>query len=230
MIPLRDENPIRIFPYVTVGIIAINILVFIYEMLQGTHLEDKIMQFAAIPYNITHLGSPAVLLTLVTSLFFHAGLFHLFGNMLYLWVFGNNIEERLGYIRFIIFYFACGIIATLGHIISVSDSKLPMIGASGAVSGVLGAYLLLYPRARVLVLVPLFYFWRIIKVKALWFLLFWIALQFISGTASSLVMDTQARGGVAWFAHITGFFAGIFFCLFLKKEKNTDREATGDNL
>jgi len=219
MIPLRDENPTATFPFITITIIVINALVFIYELTLGNQIQDRIIHLAVIPYNIIHMSNPAVLLTLITSLFFHAGFAHIFGNMLYLWVFGNNIEDRLGHIRFIFFYLFCGIIATFGHIITAFDSKLPVIGASGAISGVLGAYLLLYPNAKVLVLLPLFYYWRITKVKAWWFLVFWIILQFLYGT-TSFALGESGKGGVAWFAHIAGFFAGILFLrLFLKEKK-----------
>lgn len=218
MIPLRDENPTRTFPFITIAIILLNILVFIYELVQGEGLQDKIMQFAVIPYNLAHLAGPRVLLTLITSLFFHAGFAHLFGNMLYFWVFGNNIEDRLGHIRFIFFYIICGVIATFGHVITAWDSQLPVIGASGAVSAVLGAYLILYPRAKVLVLIPLFFIWRIARVQAMWFLVFWIVLQFLYGTATSALAGS-GRGGVAWFAHIAGFFSGILFLRLLLKRR-----------
>jgi len=211
MIPLRDENPTRTFPFVTLAIIAANILVFIYEFNLGSRLEDAIMHFAVIPYDVTHrIFDARVIFTLFSSLFFHGGIFHILGNMLYLWVFGNNIEDRLGHLRFVFFYFACGIFATIGHILFAVNSKTPLIGASGAISGVLGAYLILFPRARVLVLVPIFLFWRIIRISAKWFLLFWIALQFFNVTNSRVFMDAANDGGVAWFAHIGGFFAGIF--------------------
>lgn len=219
MIPLKDENPTRRFPFVTIIIIALNILVFIYELTLGSRLPEEISLFAVTPYKIMHMSNPWVLVTLFTSLFFHAGFAHIFGNMLYLWVFANNIEDRLGHMRFLLFYLSCGIVATCGHIITDLDSKLPLIGASGAVSGVLGAYLLLYPRAKVLVLVPLFFIWRIIKLEAFWFLLFWVILQFIYGTTLAL-MHTSRGGGVAWFAHIAGFFAGMLFLGLLLKKKD----------
>jgi membrane associated rhomboid family serine protease len=230
MIPLRDENPTKIFPFITLAIILINTLVFIYELTQGNkQLQDKIMQFGVIPYNLVHLDEPKILFTLVTSLFFHAGFAHLFGNMLYLWVFGNNIEDRLGHIKFIFFYLLCGIVATLGHIVTAGNSKLPVIGASGAISGVLGAYLILYPRARVLVLIPLFYMWRIAKVQAGWFLAFWIILQILYATSASALTGGEEGGGVAWFAHIAGFFAGILFLrLFLKKDTGIINETSDD--
>ena len=213
----------------TIAIIIINTLVFIYELTQGQHLEDKIMQFAVIPYNLIHTHSPRVLLTLVTSLFFHAGLAHLFGNMLYLWVFGNNIEDRLGHLKFVFFYLLCGVVATFGHLLTNANSKIPVLGASGAISGVLGAYLILYPRAKVLVLIPLFYIWRIAKVQALWFLVFWIVLQFLyAGTTSALTIGEEGQG-VAWFAHIAGFFSGILFLrLFLRKDTRITDEINRD--
>jgi membrane associated rhomboid family serine protease len=191
---------------------VINVLVFIYELSLGSQLENKITLFAATPFSLVHMHNPLILGTLLTSLFLHAGFAHLLGNMLYLWVFGNNIEDKLGHLKFIFFYLSCGVVGTLGHILTSPNSKLPLIGASGAVSGVLGAYIILFPRARVLVLVFLFYFVRIIKVQAVWFLLFWIILQFLYGTTSFALMDASNKGGgVAWFAHVFGFFAGILF-------------------
>lgn len=222
MIPLKDENPTRTLSFVTIIIIIINILVFIYELKLGSALEDKIIQFAVIPSDIVHLKSPAVLLTLITSLFFHAGFAHLIGNMLYLWVFGNNIEDRLGHTRFIFFYLFCGIVATFGQILADLNSELPLLGASGAISGILGAYLVLYPRAKILVLVPLFYLWRIIKVPAMLFLGFWIIFQFFYGATSFALMNQSHQGGIAWFAHIAGFFAGILFLSLLLKRKKED--------
>lgn len=223
MIPLKDDNPTRIFPFVTLSIIIVNILIFIYELNLGNKLEDTIMYFAVIPYDVTHhIFDPRVILTLFSALFFHGGFSHILGNMLYLWVFGNNIEDRLGHLRFIFFYFACGIFATIGHIIFAVNSKTPVIGASGAISGILGAYLILYPKAKVLVLLPFFLIWRIIKVNARWFLLFWIALQFFNVTTSRVFMDTANEAGVAWFAHIGGFFAGIFLLWVLTPSEKTN--------
>ncbi len=225
MIPLRDENPSRSFPLVTLTIIIVNVLVFLYELRLGSGFEKLVMQYAAVPYDLTHnIFQPKVMFTLLTSLFLHGGLTHILGNMLYLWVFGNNIEDRLGHLRFILFYCACGVFATMGYVMFAVNSKLPLIGASGAISGVLGAYLILYPRAKILVLLPFFLFWRIIKVSAGWFLIFWIALQFIYGTGSRILMDASNESAVAWFAHIGGFFAGIFLLWVLspaqKKYRN----------
>jgi len=222
MIPLRDDNPTRTFPFVTLSIIIANILIFVYELNLGNRLEDTMMHFAVIPYDVTrHIIDPRVIFSLFSALFFHGGFAHIFGNMLYLWVFGNNIEDRLGHLRFIFFYFACGIFATIGHVIFALNSKTPLIGASGAISGILGAYLILYPKAKVLVLFPFFIFWRVFKVSARWFLLFWIVLQFINGTTSRTFMDASNEAGVAWFAHIGGFFAGIFLLWILTPPSKT---------
>ncbi|RKY31367.1 MAG: rhomboid family intramembrane serine protease [Candidatus Omnitrophota bacterium] len=225
MIPLKDENPTKTFPFVTIAIIIANVLVFIYELNLGEGLQDKISQFAVIPYNITHLTEPAALLTLVTSLFFHGGFAHIFGNMLYFWVFGNNIEDRLGHLRFIFFYILGGILATFGHILIAPDSKIPLIGASGAISAVLGAYVILYPRAKVLVLIPFFFLWRIVRIQAWWFLIFWIILQLFYGTASLASAQGAEMTGVAWFAHVGGFLAGILLLFFfLKRKKKKDKK------
>lgn len=205
-IPLKDENPTYRFPYVTVFFIILNVLVFLYQLFSGQGLQYFVYKMGAIPYEITHFttlpGPPRVspALSLVTSMFLHGGLFHLFGNMLYLWIFGNNIEDFLGPVRFVLFYFLSGLGASLTHILLHPNSQIPMIGASGAIAGVLGAYLILYPGARVLTLVFLFFFIRIIPIPAAIILGFWFLLQ---------VFNIGLGGGVAWFAHIGGFLIGI---------------------
>ncbi|MCX7661189.1 MAG: rhomboid family intramembrane serine protease [Candidatus Omnitrophica bacterium] len=220
MIPLRDENPTERFAFVVLIIIILNVLVFIYELSLGEELIKKIYTLGVVPYRFFREFNLGNFLTLFTSLFLHGGLGHLVGNMLYLWIFGNNIEDRIGHFRFIVFYLLCGITASLIQSLFSFNSKLPMIGASGAISGVLGAYLILYPRARVLVLVPLFYMWRTIKVEAVWFLVFWIILRILYGGGTFFLAGVEAQGGVAWFAHIGGFFSGILFLKsFLKKNK-----------
>lgn len=205
-IPLKDENPTYRFPYVTVFFIILNVLVFLYQLFSGQGLQYFVYKMGAIPYEITHFttlpGPPRVspALSLVTSMFLHGGLFHLFGNMLYLWIFGNNIEDFLGPVRFVLFYLLSGLGASLTHILLHPNSQIPMIGASGAIAGVLGAYLILYPGARVLTLVFLFFFIRIIPIPAAIILGFWFLLQ---------VFNIGLGGGVAWFAHIGGFLIGI---------------------
>ena len=214
MIPLKDDNPTRTFPFITIALIVINCILFIIELSQGKYLITFIESFGCIPYEIT-MGTDVepfiffpVRLTIITSMFLHGGWMHLVGNMLYLWIFGNNIEDKLGHLRFIIFYFIVGVTASIAQILINPYSTIPQIGASGAISGVLGAYLLLFPKAKVLTLVPLFYFIRVIKLPAFVILGFWIALQIINGFAS---LSYTAVGGVAFFAHIGGFIAGLLF-------------------
>lgn len=214
MIPLKDNNPTRTFPFITIAFISLNIVFFLFELGQGENIETFVRSFGCTPYEIT-TGTDMepfiffpVRLTIFTSMFLHGGWMHLIGNMLYLWIFGNNIEDRLGHLRFIFFYLLAGIIATFAQIIISPFSTIPQIGASGAVSGILGAYILLYPRAKVLTLIPLFYFIRIISLPAFVVLGFWIVLQIINGFAS---FSYAAQGGIAFFAHIGGFLAGLLF-------------------
>ncbi|MBI3609226.1 MAG: rhomboid family intramembrane serine protease [Nitrospirae bacterium] len=221
MIPLRDDNPTETMPLVTVGIILAATLVFFYQLSLGPEVGQRfVYQFGAIPAVLFGQESlprgtvaiPAAF-SLITSMFLHGGFMHLIGNMLYLWIFGNNIEDAMGHVRFIGFYLLCGVIAAMSHALVDPGSVAPMIGASGAISGVLGAYLLLYPRAHVLVLIPLgFFFWRT-YVPAFFVLGFWFLLQLISGTASV----GRGGGGVAWFAHIGGFIAGMMLIGFFKR-------------
>ena len=207
-IPLRDDNPTRRIPYVTVLLLALNILVFFFQVLSPSGLEYYVLRMGAIPYEITHFTSLTIPniprlpppLTLLTAMFLHGGLFHLLGNMLYLWIFGNNIEDYLGSFRFVLFYLLSGLGASLTHIIFNPNSQVPMIGASGAIAGVLGAYLILYPRANVMTLVFLFFFIRIVPIPAAIVLGFWFLLQ---------VMNVGMGGGVAWWAHIGGFLVGV---------------------
>ena len=205
-IPLRDENPTVRFPVVTVALIALNAAVFLFLAAVPNGLESASVRFGAVPFEVTRPGSLSVpaavppVLTLLTSMFLHGSLFHLLGNMLYLWIFGNNIEDRLGRVRFLLFYLVCGIAAALTHIAFQPASKVPMIGASGAIAGVLGAYAVVYPRARVKTLVFLIFYIDIVPIPAAVVLGLWFLLQ---------VLNVGMGGGVAWFAHIGGFLAGI---------------------
>jgi len=215
-IPLKDENPTSRFPYVTVFFIGLNILIFFYQILSPQGLQYYVYKMGAIPYEITHFKTLSFFprisppLSLITSMFLHGGLFHLFGNMLYLWIFGNNIEDFLGPIRFVLFYIFSGLGASLTHIIFNPNSQVPMIGASGAIAGVLGAYLILYPGARVLTLVFLFFFIRILPIPAAVILGLWFLAQ---------VLNIGLGGGVAWFAHIGGFLIGIGLIKIYSKKK-----------
>jgi membrane associated rhomboid family serine protease len=215
MIPLKDDNPTRSFPFVTILLLLANVSVYLYQVhlaLASGPAESAAFtaQMGVIPFEITHLSdavSPTPIplyLTPVTAMFLHGGWVHLGGNMLYLWVFGNNVEDRLGHLRFLFFYLFCGLIATFAHIASAPDSLAPLVGASGAIAGVLGAYLVCFPRARVLVLFWFLIFIRFVRVPALIVLGFWFLIQVMNASA-----DAGSQGGVAWFAHIGGFLAGV---------------------
>lgn len=216
MIPLRDNNPTKSFPIFTLLLIAVNIFIFLYQMSLGPAMEPFVMQLAAVPYEIMHLRdiSPKtdvpIAATLLTSMFVHGNLLHLGGNMLYLWIFGDNIEDSLGHLRFILFYFICGLIATFTHIITGPNSTTPIVGASGAIAGVLGAYLLLYPRAKVDTLFILIIFIKIIRIPAFILLTLWFVLQ---------VLNSTEGGSVAWYAHIGGFIAGFLLVKPFRKKR-----------
>ncbi len=246
MIPLRDDQPTRTFPLVTLSLIALNVLVY---LAQGPLGLDS--NWAMVPYEVTHnfdlnnvvahlapsgqvtlyhvqpntvisLGprdifygvSPHPLwLTVLTGMFMHAGFLHIAGNMLFLWIFGNNIEDALGKIRFIFFYLACGVVAAALQIYSNPESVIPNVGASGAIAGVLGAYLLLYPHARVLTLIPIFGFGFFANIRAQWVLLVWVAYDVLPAFLSANTM--RGGGGVAYFAHLGGFAAGLILIVLL---------------
>ena len=208
-LPLKDENPTNTFPFVTVGLILVNCLVFYHQItLSFPASQQFVFLWGAIPYQITHgevLQGKALIppiLTLFSSMFLHGGFLHIFGNMLYLWIFGNNIEDTLGHFRFLIFYLIAGLAAALTQVFSDPQSTTPMIGASGAIAGVLGAYTLLFPRARVLTLMFIFIFIKIIRVPALIILGFWFLIQLLNLTGG-------VEGNVAFFAHIGGFLGGL---------------------
>jgi membrane associated rhomboid family serine protease len=224
MIPLRDAVPSHSFPVITVALIAINVVAFFYELSLGSQLDRFIMQYGAVPLRFTLAGQSEQgstigrFLPLFTSMFLHGGWLHLGGNMLYLWVFGDNVEDRLGALRFLLFYLACGLVAALAQIYFHPTSKIPMVGASGAVAGVLGAYLVLFPHSRVLTLIPILFFFQIVELPAFLFLLFWFGMQFLSG-AVAITSTSQATGGVAWWAHIGGFVSGMALGFLLPKRK-----------
>ncbi len=208
MFPLRDDVPSRHFPLVTTSIVAINVVVFLFQVLAGPEASSIVALFGIVPARITtQWQNPLVVLTLFSSMFLHGGWAHLIGNIWYLWIFGDNVEDRMGRGRFLIFYTLCGLAAGLLQIVAAPRSAIPMIGASGAIAGVLGAYLLLYPRARVRTLVPLFFFMRVVWLPAIVVLGSWFVIQLLNGLASlNVVVQT---GGVAWWAHIGGFVAGM---------------------
>jgi membrane associated rhomboid family serine protease len=210
MIPLRDNNPRRTVPVVTYVLIVLNVLGFVWELSLGGQLDRAIFAVAFIPARFWLTGYYVNdVLAIVTSMFLHGGFLHIAGNMLYLWIFGDNIEDRLGHGKYLVFYLLCGIIATLAHAFFSPASRIPTIGASGAIAGVLGAYLVLYPHARVTTIIPIFFFITVREIPAVFILGFWFVLQLLSGIGSLGVPDAQDLGGVAFFAHIGGFIAGM---------------------
>ena len=220
MLPLRDLNPTRRPPVVNIALIALNVVAFGYELSLGPQFGRFLSTFAFAPVRL--FGPEATvgnaLLTALTSMFLHAGWAHIGGNMLFLWIFGDNVEDTLGHLRYVVFYFASGLAATLAHALSSPTSALPAIGASGAISGVLGAYVFLYPRARIVTAFMLFVFIRIVEVPAFVYLPLWFLLQLASGVATVNTAQASA-GGTAWFAHIGGFVAGPLLLLLLRPRR-----------
>jgi membrane associated rhomboid family serine protease len=219
MLPLKDNLRSQTRPIVVYAILTANIAVYIYEITLGSALNDFVRQFGVVPYSIFHPTGIESYITLFTSMFIHAdSIMHIVGNMLFLWIFADNVEDRMGHLKFVLFYFVCGICASFLQSAIDPSSKIPMIGASGAVSGVLGAYILLFPKARVLALIPLGFFLRVSYLPSFIFLGLWFLFQFFFGVSS-----LGARGGVAYFAHIGGFVAGLLLALpFKMKRKGID--------
>jgi membrane associated rhomboid family serine protease len=229
MFPLRDDNPVGKTPYMTILLIGVNLAVFIYQfILGGRGGEEFIFKFGAIPFEITHFQQITpepnfnvafpTFLTIFTSMFLHGGFMHIISNMLYLWIFGDNIEYLMGSFRFLIFYLLAGLVASFSHIIMDPSSTVPMIGASGAISGVLGAYLLKFPKAKVLVVIFLFIIIQTIYVPAIIVLGFWFIMQLFNAFGE---LGLQGSGGVAWWAHIGGFIAGMALVNKFQKRKVT---------
>jgi membrane associated rhomboid family serine protease len=226
MIPIKDypETPRRSFPWVMLTILVLNVVVFIFELGVGdtASLDQLFEADGVIPAEWTRglLVGPAppfglLPLTLITSMFLHGGLLHIGSNMLYLFIFGDNVEDRLGHFRFLVFYFLCGIAAGLTHIAANADSTTPSIGASGAIAGVLAAYLVLFPHAQVRTLLLIGPFFLVPRIAAAFLILFWFVTQFISGI-TSLGANTDTSGGVAVWAHIGGFIAGLLLVLIMR--------------
>lgn len=212
MIPLKDDNPTRNFPLLTLSLIAVNVFIFLVPTMGSVDPAAFFDHYGLIPVEL--IQTPVLAYPhLFTAMFLHAGWGHLLGNMLYLWIFGNNIEDVLGKFRFILFYLLCGVIASLFHIAADLDSQIPMVGASGAISGILGAYIILFPKARVLTLVFLGFFITMIRIPAVVLLTLWMLLQIVSS-----LMSGGGGAGVAWFAHIGGFLAGMIMILPFKNK------------
>ena len=221
MIPLKDDNPTSGRPVVTYFLIGICVVIFLMQLGAQSYKTGQLFySYGLIPSVLMghdqlpiDLYAVPAYLTIITSMFMHGGFMHLIGNMLYMWIFADNIEDSLGPKKFIIFYLLSGIGAATAQILMDTHSQVPMVGASGAIGGVLGAYLINHPNARVLVLIPFGFFSQLIKIKALYVLGFWFVLQFIN----SAMMSSQGGGGVAYAAHIGGFVSGVVLILFFNK-------------
>lgn len=226
MFPLKDDVPSSRFPGVTLALILANILIFFFQVgLEPQQIETFVSDHGFIPARFLagHPGNGFFLAeagTLFSSMFLHGSLFHLFANMWMLWIFGDNVEDRLGPGRYFFFYLLCGIGAAFAQLWSNPLSQVPMIGASGAISGVTGAYFLLYPRARILTLIPVFIFFYLVEIPAYFFIGFWFVIQFLQGAFAqfSATGGDPGQGGVAWWAHVGGFVAGVILLrLFLRR-------------
>lgn len=226
MIPYKDDNPTSTFPFVTIMLIVANMFVFFYTITHMSDIEDYkniVYSYGAVPSYLLSFDKLQPIhpsMTVLTSMFMHGGLLHLGSNMLYLWIFGNNIEDILGHFSFLIFYILCGIVAAYAHAVTAPSSLTPMIGASGAVSGILGAYILMFPRAKVYTLIFLGFFVQVIRLPAYFVIGFWIVIQFINGMVSKGIAD---QGGVAWFAHIGGFLFGLVIIMLFFRDKGRRR-------
>jgi membrane associated rhomboid family serine protease len=250
--PLRDNIPTESFPVVTVAFIVLNVIAYFFWQQGGITLGDpssphylnNLIDYGAIPFEITHLGDhcaldssgaiacgpadqlppqPATWITLFTSMFMHGGLLHLGGNMLFLWIFGNNVEDAMGPVKYVIFYLVAGLAATAGQVIVDPSGTVPGIGASGAIAGVLGGYLVLFPRARVVTVVFIIFFFTILELPAMFFLVIWFAQQALFGYFD-LLQPTGGGGGVAYFAHIGGFVFGLLAVKLFANEARRQRQ------
>jgi len=219
MIPIRDQIPTRHVPVVNYLLIAANILVFVLMWLAGPYQESLVYQFAMIPANLTTGLNLGDITDIFTGMFMHAGILHLGGNMLYLWIFGDNVEDSMGSIKYLAFYLVGGVVASLTHILTNPGSQIPTVGASGAIAAVLGAYLVLYPQSRVLTIIPLGFFLRMTLVPASIVLGLWFVLQLFSGFLSLGGPDV---GGVAFWAHIGGFVAGVVMAKLLAPRRRPE--------
>jgi len=225
MFPIGDDPRRRTFPFVTIGIILINVAVFLYEFSLPARALDRFVQaVGTVPVEILSgrdLPPPApgpIYITLLTSMFVHGGWLHLGGNMLYLWVFGDNVEDAFGHVKYLFFYLACGIVAGLTHVFVNAQSNVPSVGASGAIAGVLGAYLLMFPHANVRTLLFLGPFITFPRISALIVIGFWFVIQLFSGIVA-LGATTEQTSGVAFWAHIGGFVAGFLMALILRPRR-----------
>ena len=228
MLPLKDNIPSKSFPFVNIGLIVINTALFFYVLSYGQAFDQVVLTLGFVPARFLarvsdNLISPAGYLPVFSSMFLHANLIHLLSNMWVLWIFGDNVEDCMGHGRYLLFFLLCGVASVFAQAVSNPQSAVPMVGASGAISGVLGAYFLTYPHARILTLVPIVILFYIIELPAYFFLGFWFVIQFIQGSLYSLNAQRVAGGGVAWWAHVGGFVAGVLL-LYVFRCKDWRRE------
>jgi len=216
MIPLRDVIPSRTTPYITVTIIVLNAIAWLFEL----ELPREVLPAFLQVYGVVPADFQAS--TLVTSMFLHGSWMHVIGNMWYLWIFGDNVEDRVGHGRFIVFYLLCGMAAAFGQILMDPTSTLPTIGASGAIAGVMGAYFVLYPQSRVLTLIPLIIFWEIVELPAIMLLGFWFLMQLFSAGAIAVTSSSHGGGGIAFAAHVAGFVSGVVGVFVFRKRRQPD--------
>lgn len=222
MIPLKDRNPSRSFPFINYLLIAANVIVFFYELSLGDRqLSDFIVKYGLVShryfYDVEHhIHFISRYIPFFATMFLHGGWMHIIGNMWFLFIFGDNVEDMLGHGNYLVFYLLSGLAAAVVQLLSSIGSSVPTIGASGAISGVLGAYLVMFPRAKVVTLLPIFFFFDIIDISAFLFIGFWFLMQFVSGLQA---VGLGTSGGIAWWAHVGGFVAGILMTPVFKKRK-----------
>jgi len=222
MIPLRDVIPSRTTPVTTVSLIALNALAFFYQLSLGDAVNEFVLYFGLVPAAFSWV-------TVMTSMFLHGGFLHFGGNMLYLWIFGDNVEDRMGHGRFLVFYLLCGVAAALAQTALNPDSVVPMVGASGAIAGVMGAYFVLYPHSRIVTLVPIFVFIQIMEIPAIFFLGIWFLMQFLSGVGSiATAVGGEPAGGIAFWAHVAGFLAGVSSVIVFRRPERQKVEWWND--
>jgi membrane associated rhomboid family serine protease len=226
MIPLKDNIPARNFPGINISLIIVNVLAFLYQLQQGEQLEGFILEWGFVPARFPldqwHLLS--AWLPVFTSMFLHGNLLHIISNMWILWIFGDNVEDAMGHGGYLVFYLMCGVASVFAQYWAAPDSPYPMVGASGAIAGVLGAYFLTYPRARILTLVPIFIIFYMVELPAYVFLGIWVLIQLVQG-AAVLVSNDAHMGGIAWWAHIGGFGSGILLLPFFRYRRKKKRRA-----
>jgi membrane associated rhomboid family serine protease len=231
MIPLRDDQPSFSTPFVNYFLIVLNVLVFVWELSVGHRaLSSFMMEFGVVPHHTIAIltghargGLAEAIIPIFSSMFLHASFIHIAGNMLFLWIFGDNVEDYLGHFTYLVFYFLCGFAAGVTHILVNQGSRLPTVGASGAIAGVLGAYFILYPKARVLVWFPPIFFFHV----PAWLMLgYWFVVNFVSGTATAVAETSQSSGGTAFWAHIGGFVAGVIMVNLFRERPHRYRYGT----